>query len=125
MTDPRVDVAFRLSRALMVRDRDGTLHNPGHGAFLHVVQRDGVSITTESKGDGFDIIYARPGRDVLVFAFSNQTAMRLVWFLIHWWFVHTWCGLKLALWSWSFRRLVPIPKPTRTTRLIDGNVSKR
>jgi hypothetical protein len=56
---------------------------------------------------------------------SNQTAWRMVSFVLHWWFVHTWCGVKLALWSWCFRRLVQVPKPTRTTRLIDGNGSKR
>lgn len=125
MDDPRVAVAFRLSRALVVLDREGTPHNPGHGALFHTVQRDGVAITAESKGDGFDVLYARPGRDVAVFAMSNQTAMKLVWFLVHWWFVHTWCGLKLALWQWSFRQLVQVPKSARTTRMMDGNVSKR
>lgn len=103
-----------LSMHLVTQLPDGTLAPPGAGRMKLLRDGDDAKVTAVAQGDRFDLYVGK--REIFNFAVSPRVLVRLaVWVL--WWFVVVdWCGLKTKLWNWNLRRLQDErePAPRRT-----------
>jgi len=78
---------------------------PGARGAVRVVEPDGASLTLVTAGDAVDVHLALPGRRELVqHSLSAAHAAALGRWLLRWWVLGTWCGLRLLLWAWAARR---------------------
>lgn len=95
----------RFARWLATRlldSRDGKPRAPGSSATFTASEVNGTSFTVLSNGESFDIFQGYG--QIYAFALSSRVVLQFARFVIRWWIVNTWCGLKPRLWRWAQRR---------------------
>ncbi len=105
-------IAHRLNRSLLENDSTGKIVRPGGNAQKRWVQPDRGDVTIIARGDAFDLYIGR--KDIYNVALSTRTARQLGFWLVRWWIIDTWCGLKHRLWYWSLGVLLVEPDESRT-----------
>ena len=99
-----MSLSIYINKRLII-EKDGELFPPGHGPAKRWKMPDGSEATIVARGDAFDW-YLVSGRNVRNLTMTPQVAKELGWFLVHWWCVTMWFGLKLWLWNWSLRAIM-------------------
>lgn len=79
---------------------DGKVRFPGARHHVNLVEPNGSVLTVVANGDSIDVFQGLG--QIYSFAVTAPTAKKLAFFLLRWWILGTWCGLKL----WIWRRLV-------------------
>lgn len=97
--------ALWLHRQLVHVDPQGAQWPPGGGHGRRWKQADGSEVALISQGDTFDVFIGR--RNMYNVTLEAQTAKQLAWWLIKWWVLVCWCGLKLKLWDWTLSAVLP------------------
>lgn len=92
-----------LVRALQTRDEAGRSWVPGANRARRWAQPDGSEVTLVAHGDAFDLYIGGPG-PMYNFSLTPRTAVSLALWLVRWWIIVTWCGMKLRLWTWALSR---------------------
>ncbi len=88
-----------VAKRLLVRQKDDSLAPPGAGPALRLEQPNGSEMSVIARGAGFDLYFGK--REIVNFAITNDSAIRLGLWLTWWWVRHTWFGVKLRIWWWA------------------------
>lgn len=87
---------------LLEQTPDGRPKPPGSSSALTLKEPNGAVLTAVTNGDTFDVYQGRG--QIYAFAVSSGAMRKLARFVLWWWIVRMWCGLKPALWRWAQRR---------------------
>lgn len=91
------ELAFRVCQWLLTKDWQGQSRVPG-GACLPQTwtQSTGAVFGIAPRGDAFDLYLGKnPVHNVCL---SRQDGVALGKWLVRWWVVHSWCGVKHWIW---------------------------
>lgn len=95
-------MADRLATFLCSRDVQGKLWPPGGGQVKKWVQPNGTNVVLVSHGDTFDLYIGR--QQLYNLELTRRVAVSLGRWLVRWWIVSTWLGLRSWLWQGVQRR---------------------
>lgn len=107
-----------LVRALQTRDEAGRSWPPGANRARRWPEPDGSEVTLVAQGDAFDLYLGTPGR-MYNFSLTPRTAVRLGLWLVRWWVMVTWCGMKLRLWTWALSRQLERQNEVQAARRLE------
>lgn len=93
-------LALFIGRRLLTYDKQGRERPPGGDALpVFWMQDDASTVSLIAQGDAFDLFI---GKEIMYRqALTRQTAIKMAFWLLWWWFGKSWCGLKHRLWYWS------------------------
>jgi hypothetical protein len=103
MQQARDSFAHKVNDWLLVEDKQGNKYPPGGACGKRWKNPDGTELALISQGETFDVFI---GRDRFVnVTLPARTAVALAKWLLVWWAVACWFGLKHWLWRWSLSRI--------------------
>jgi hypothetical protein len=112
-----VSLARWLSTRLVHVDDKGKSWPPGGGRSQVWKQSDDNTVMITAHGDAFDLYIGR--HSVYNITLEPKTALRLARWLIAWWALTMWFGLKGWLWQWTMTQVQDERSEETTPRSLD------
>jgi len=94
----RGHLAFWVAHRTASKDLKGR-SAPGGGQGKVWVDENGHKFAVIIQGEGFDILVG--GSETFQFPISSHTAGAIARWLVWWWVVYAWFGLRFHLWNWA------------------------
>lgn len=92
-------------RALGGKNQQGLAGPPGGNVLpKRWVQSDGSVVAIVSHGDAFDVYLGR--KTVHTEMLTIPVALELSRWILRWWVVHSWCGIRHRIWIWAIGLII-------------------
>jgi hypothetical protein len=91
-----------LQRRLARHDKHDRVWAPGGGYVRRWRDADGVEVTLIAHGDTFDVYIGR--MTIHNVTLSARTVVAVAVWVLLWWLLMCWAGVKLRLWTWALSK---------------------